>query len=71
MVGGFSRCVTKDTSRFGNRDPERKTKMPVHAINGPVLAMWLSACVAIGSRETVSATKLTTFQRWLTRPVVN
>ena len=62
MVGGFSRCRTKDTSRFGNRGPERKTKMPVHAINGPVLAMWLSARVGVGSWKNVAETDTTTFR---------
>jgi hypothetical protein len=50
---------------------KRKAKLPVQAINGQCLKMWVSARVGIGSRESVNATKPATFQSSLVLPVVN
>jgi hypothetical protein len=42
---------------------KRKAKLPVQAINGQCLKMWVSARVGIGSRESVNATKPATFPK--------
>src|SRR6266487_3301802 len=51
MAKYLQRSCPKCNGYLGIVVPERKAKMPVQAINGRCLKMWLSACVGCGSWE--------------------
>ena len=53
MAKYLPRSCPKCNGYLGIVVPERKRKMPVQAINGRCLKMWLSAGVGISSRKNV------------------
>jgi hypothetical protein len=64
----LQRSCPKGKGYLGIVVPERKAKLPVQAINGRCLKMWLPACVGVGSWENVGATTPATFQSSLILP---
>ena len=56
---------------FGNRGSRTEGQDARAGDQWTVPEMWLSACVGVGSEQNVKATKATTFQSSLARPVVN
>jgi hypothetical protein len=51
MAKYLQRSCPKCNGYLGIVIPERKAKMPVQAINGRWLKMWLSGCLGLNSRN--------------------